>query len=73
MKYSEIASLNPSELRKRLRQLRQELFDSRMKLNMKRLPNPLVIRFLRRDVARLSMALSQSEERMKNKRENKDE
>ena len=70
MKYSEIASLNPSELRKRLRQLRQELFDSRMKLNMKRLPNPLVIRFLRRDAARLSMALSQSEERMKNKREN---
>lgn len=73
MKYSEIASLNPSELRKRLRQLRQELFDSRMKLNMKRLPNPLAIRFLRRDAARLSMALSQSEKRMKNKRENRDE
>lgn len=73
MKYSEIASLNVSELSKRLRQLRQELFDSRMKLNMKRLPNPLVIRFLRRDIARLNMALSQNQDKAKNKLENKNE
>lgn len=71
MKYSEIASLNASELRKRLRQLKQELFDSRMKLNMKRLPNPLVIRFLRRDAARLHTALSKNQRKEKNKSENK--
>ena len=58
MKFSEIATLNKNELRKRLHQLKQELFDSRMKLSMKRLPNPLVIRFLRRDIARLNTALS---------------
>ena len=58
MKFSEIATLNKSELRKRLFQLKKELFDSSMKLRMKRLPNPLVIRFLRRDIARLQTALS---------------
>ena len=73
MKYSEIASLHAGELRKRLRQLRQELFDSRMKLNMKRLPNPLVIRFLRRDIARLNMALSQNQGKAENQLENKNE
>lgn len=58
MKFSEIATLNKSELRKRLFQLKKELFDSAMKLRMKRLPNPLVIRFLRRDIARLQTALA---------------
>ncbi len=60
IKFSEIRDLKPAELRQRLDQLRRELFDSRMQLKMKRLSNPLKIRFLRRDIARLQTALLQN-------------
>lgn len=58
MKFSEIAHLEKKELWMRLAQLRKELFDSRMKLKMQRLSNPLSLRFLRRDIARIQTALS---------------
>ena len=51
MKFSEIAHLEQKELWIKLTQLKKELFDSRMKLKMQRLSNPLSIRFLRRDIA----------------------
>ena len=57
MKFSEIAHLDKKELWTRLTQLKKELFDSRMKLKMQRLSNPLSIRFLRRDIARVQTAL----------------
>lgn len=57
MKFSEIAHLDKKELWTRLTQLKKELFDSRMKLKMQRLNNPLSIRFLRRDIARVQTAL----------------
>ena len=59
MKFSEIANLETAELRKKSAALREELFQSRMKLKMQRLPNPLILRSLRRDIARLETALSQ--------------
>ena len=59
MKYAEIKNLNRVELRKKLRQLNQEVFDSKMKLSMQRLPNPLTLRRLRRDRARIQTALHQ--------------
>ena len=58
MKYSEIASLEPAELRKRLGFLKKKLFDARMSAQAKKLSNPLIIRSLRRDAARLMTALS---------------
>ena len=58
MKFNEIAHLETRELRQRLGKLRAELFDSRMKQKVQRLPNPVVIRQLRRDIARLYTALS---------------
>ncbi len=58
MKFSEIKNLNQKELLKKLSNLRKDLFDSRMKLKMQRLPNPLTIRFLRRDIARVQTAIS---------------
>ena len=58
MKFSEIAHLEQKELWIKLSQLKKELFDSRMKLKMQRLSNPLRLRFLRRDIARIQTALS---------------
>ena len=58
MKFSEIKNLNQQELLKKLSQFRKNLFESRMKLKMQRLPNPLTLRFLRRDIARVQTAIS---------------
>ena len=57
MKYSEIAHLEKKELWKRFGQLKKKLFESKMQLKMQRLGNPLSIRFLRRDIARIQTAL----------------
>ena len=58
MKYKDIVTLKIEELRKRLEQLNQEIFDSKMKLSMKRLPNPLLIRTLRKNKARVQTAIT---------------
>ena len=58
MKFSEIANLDEMELRKKKIILRAELFESRMKLKMQRLSNPLSLRLLKRDIARIETALS---------------
>lgn len=60
MKYSEIAHLDEKELWKRFGQLKKKLFESKMQLKMQRLSNPLSLRFLRRDIARIQTALIQS-------------
>ena len=59
MKFSEIKNLNPVDLRKKLEQIKQEFFSARMNLSMQRLPNPLLLRTLRKDKARIETALSQ--------------
>ena len=61
MKFAEITHLEKKELYIKLAQLKRELFDSRMKLRMQRLSNPLGIRFLRRDIARIQTAISLKE------------
>ena len=58
MKFSEIANLDEMELRKKKTLLRGQLFESRMKLKMQRLSNPLSLRLLKRDIARIETALS---------------
>ena len=57
MKFSDVQELTSSELRKRVVQLRDELFESRMKQTLGQLGNPLEIRHKRRDLARLMTAL----------------
>ena len=59
MKYAEIKNLNKDELRKKLRQLNQDVFEAQMKLSMQRLPDPLTLRRLRKDRARIHTALHQ--------------
>ena len=59
MKYAEIKNLNKEELRKKLSRLNQDVFEAKMKLSMQRLPDPLTLRRLRKDRARVQTALHQ--------------
>lgn len=57
MKFLDIKDLTSSELHKRVVQLREELFEARMKHSLGQLGSPLDIRKKRRDMARLKTAL----------------
>jgi ribosomal protein L29 len=57
MKFAEVQELTSTELRKRMVQLRGELFEARMKHTLGQLGSPLDIRFKRKDLARLMTAL----------------
>lgn len=57
MKFDDIQELTSSELRKRVVQLREEMFTARMKHTLGQLGNPLEIRHKRKDLARLMTAL----------------
>lgn len=57
MKFAEIAGLSEKELMKKSTELRQQLFEARMKNALGQLANPMVIRHARRDIARLQTAL----------------
>ena len=57
MKFDDVKELTSAELRKRLTQLRTEIFESRMKHTLGQLGNPIEIRDTRRDMARLQTAL----------------
>ena len=57
MKYAEISGLAESELQKKTKELRSQMFESRMKNALGQLTNPMSIRSMRRDVARMQTAL----------------
>lgn len=57
MKFAEVKELTSGELRKRVVQLREELFEARMKHSLGQLGSPIEIRGKRRDLARLKTAL----------------
>lgn len=59
MKFSEIKNMNDGELRVKMAELKKNLFDARMKNAMGQLTNPLSIRHMRKDAARLRTALRQ--------------
>lgn len=57
MKFEDIKELTSAELRKRAMQLKEELFEARMKHSIGQLGSPIEIRAKRRDLARLRTAL----------------
>jgi large subunit ribosomal protein L29 len=59
MKYTEIADQTVAELKKKKKTLANDLFQSKMKNNLGQLANPITIRDLRKDIARVNTALSQ--------------
>lgn len=57
MKFSEFKELSVAELKKKRAILSQELFEARVKNTMGQLPNPIEIRDLRKDIARINTAI----------------
>ena len=57
MKFTEVKDLTSSELRKRMSQIRIDIFDAKMKHTLGQLGNPIEIRSKRKELARLMTAL----------------
>ena len=57
MKFVEVKDLSEKELKTKMSELRFNMFESRMKNTLGQLSNPLSIRAMRRDVARMRTAL----------------
>jgi len=58
MKYADVTQLGVSELTKKKDSLVAELFQAKMKNSTGQLGNPVQIRYLRKDLARVETALS---------------
>lgn len=58
MKFTEIKDLTAAELRKRGQQMREEMFELKMKHALGQVSNPLELRAKRRDLARVKTALN---------------
>ena len=58
MKYSDVSGLAQKELAKKVKESRVQLFEARMKNSLGQLANPMSIRELRKDIARLKTAQS---------------
>ena len=58
MKFTEIKDLTSDELRKKQTQLRDELFETKMKHSLGQVGNPIEIRERRRDLARVLTAIN---------------
>lgn len=63
MKYNEIKDMSVAELKKKRSALSDQLFEVRMKNSIGQLANPLVIRQLRKDIARINTAIVGKSER----------
>ena len=57
MKFTEIKDMSVSELMKKRSVLSEQLFEARMKHSIGQMANPLQIRQLRRDIARINTAI----------------
>ncbi len=61
VKASSIREMNADEIRARVAELREDLFNLRFRNTMKQLDNPLKIRESRREMARLLTVLKEKE------------
>lgn len=61
MKMNELRELSNEELVEKLESCREELFNLRFQLAANRLENPMRIRFVRKDIARIKTLLTQRE------------
>lgn len=57
MKFTEIKDLTVPELKKKRAALSKELFDAKLKNSIGQLANPIEIRNLRRDIAKINTAI----------------
>ena len=61
VKVASVREMGPDEIRTRVGELREELFNLRFRNTMKQLDNPLKIRESRREMARLLTVLKEKE------------
>lgn len=61
MKASEMRNLSNAELQKRLKDLKEELFNLRFQLAINQLENPMRIKAVKKDIARIQTILRQNE------------
>ena len=61
MKASEVRELTTAELESKLKDLKAELFNLRFQLAINQLDNPMRIRAVKKDIARLQTILRQDE------------
>ncbi len=59
MKMSELRELTDDELKQKVEDLREELFNLRFQNARNRLENPLKMRFIRKDIARILTLLTE--------------
>lgn len=57
MKFSDIKDLSVAELKKKRAGLSEELFQARIKNSIGQLSNPIEVRNLRRDIAKINTAI----------------
>ncbi|MFN4131758.1 MAG: 50S ribosomal protein L29 [Caldimicrobium sp.] len=65
MKAKELRELSLPELKEKLSELRQELFNLRFQKSIHRLENPMKIRNIRRDIARVLTIIKEKELNLK--------
>lgn len=58
MKFSDVKDLSVVDVNKKIRETKEKMFDAKMKNSMGQMTNPVSIRGMRRDIARLKTALS---------------
>ena len=58
MNFEDIKNLTPIELHKKIREVKENLFKAKMQKAMGQMKNPISIRYMRRDIARLKTALA---------------
>ena len=63
MKATELLTLNKAELEQKARELKEELFNLRFQLATGQLQNTMVIKGVKRDIARALTALRQLEQK----------
>lgn len=61
MKSSEIRNLNNEELQKKLDELKSELFNLRFQLAINQLQNPMRIKAVKKDIARIKTIIRERE------------
>ncbi|MBY0453189.1 MAG: 50S ribosomal protein L29 [Bdellovibrionaceae bacterium] len=58
MKFTDVKELSTVEVNKKIRETKEKMFEARMKNSMGQMTNPVSIRGMRRDIARLKTVLT---------------
>lgn len=58
MKFADVKDLSQNDLNRKIRETKEKMFDAKMKNAMGQMTNPVSIRGMRRDIARLKTVLT---------------